>query len=481
MGRRLAACIGTALALTAAVPAAQAAPQTVKQFAPSHRETPGSLYPYYSFSGPELAGPVSVAWARSLPGGGWVVETANPGGPGSQVIARVVRPASDYHLIGLVGASATRIAWTDIAFYVVNAHDGRVQVVRDGLYATDRPGMERAVMGCGGPSTPPCACQTYCDSTPPAADLEGNVLAYVEGDFSDRTIVVDDLASEADPVRVPAGSGVFDFVRIAGDRLLYLDISTNQPVAVVYDWRASRELYRVRTGQYYALQSDGKLAVVGTDGRLRWYRADGSQGGVIEPGTGRRFAEVRMAADRLAIRDERDSGGDRRLRVDDLNGATRAFAGGATAPAGMTARSFDFDGRRAAWVSLECGVTSVIVESDVLSPSAGPRPAARCLPPAITDLRVTDRGLLVADVVCARGCRGTFNGYRITPPDSKLGYRRLDLSASPKRRRISFRPPAAERERLRRPGATRVHVHFSGRDGGGHPVGAGRVGTVKRP
>ncbi|HEX8052197.1 MAG TPA: hypothetical protein VF517_04335 [Thermoleophilaceae bacterium] len=221
-----AAAIATVLAAFAAPPSpAGAAPRDVSTFVPSYAEPYASeSNSFYSWSGPVLAGG-SAAWARSRPQGGWVVERAAPGQPVTR-LATSERPTIGSRVIHTVrpaGGSASRVAWTDTAFDVLDAHGMSYRSIRSRLYATGAGGAS-IVTGCGdGPSE--CRCPQFCSNFSYAADLDGDVLAYVEGNYPHRTIVVDDLASADAPVRIEVGGDAGDHIRIAGDHVAYVGFS----------------------------------------------------------------------------------------------------------------------------------------------------------------------------------------------------------------------------------------------------------------
>jgi hypothetical protein len=471
----------------AAQGSASAAPQTVARFVPSQGESPSAFYPYFSFSGPALAGD-SVVWARNLPGGGWVVERGTAAGRVTR-IARSARPPSDAHILNVVGATPARVAWADHAYNVISGHDMNYQTVRSTLYAAGtRAGSATPVTGCGAPGLPPCRCPMNCPESQIFADLGGDLLAYVEGpNYTQRTIVLDDLSARGDPLRIDPGAPIGTQVRIAGDYVAYIE-RTFDPGSylVVYDWRNRRELYRVAEGRIFDLQADGKLAAIGFDERLRWFSPAEPNGRVIVDRVDRRsLSNVRIAGDRIAFTDTNTyAAGDSRIAVADLDGEARVIAGGGAAPVTGALGILDFDGRRAAWTSMACGIVSVVVEPDALGDAVRSPPSLRCTPPQIEDLRVAPGGRLVARVLCAQGCRGKFlvTAERSTLAEPTLVSARAELRASSRTQRLVLSPSRDVRRRLSKlSGSLRAQILFSGRDGDGSQTAATRVVKLKRP
>lgn len=470
MANRCALAVVLALcASLVAAAGAPAAPQTLTRFVPSVAEGPLGD-PSFSFSGPGLAGD-SVAWARALPGGRWLVESGTPGVAPSRV-ARTRRPAAQTHVVGLIGASPTRIAWSDLAWNALNAHDGRSQMVRDDILATD---LSSRVTSCG-ESGPPC-CTGYCLLSR-SADLDGDVLAYAERTDAGWDMVVDDLTSTAPPMRLTTERAVVPVVRVAGRYVAFMSFRSQDGAGVVvHDWRSGAEVYRVELRFLLDLQADGKVVTSGTDRALSWSSpAEPQPHRILNVPDSSYLLRVAMAGDRLAIIEQDDSGdqrvvsvsldGERRVVAQSRHRSQRIFGGLA------------FDGDRVAWTALECGLVSVVLEPDAASSDGSATPT--CTPPKLREFHVSPAGDVVAHVVCAAGCRGRLSGYFATDPRTRFARRTIALPPSPTPTRIVLRPSAAARPRLRRR-TVRVQLLFSGRDGRGNLVGASRAGTLKRP
>ena len=481
MARRFALALALLGALLAPS-SASADPALVKRWVPSLGEMPGVFYPQFSVSGPHLAGPAAV-WARNLPTDGWVVERAAPGAAPVEV-ARSTRPASDHHLVGLIGASPGRVAWTDNAYYVLNAHDGSFMTVRSELWAaTTEPGSQGRVAGCDNAGGPSCTCPSSCGDHAFVGELDGDVLAYVDGYRygPGGTIVVDDLSSADEPVRIDPGES-FDFgVQIAGDYVAWL-ARRPDPNSRLYvrNWRTGEPVYDVPASSLADLQPDGKaIGAASYDGRLRWYSPSDPSPHLIERRPGRYFLGLRMVADRVAFIDSAKYQRDRGIGVAGLDGEVTVVARGLHEPADYD--GLDFDGRRLAWLSVQCGVASVLVEPDAVDSPGGAAPAPGCSPPGVNDMRVDSRGRLAVRLLCRLGCRGKLTGYAVTPPARRLASRRIDLPARTRPQGVLLTPSASDREKLSEAGAMRVQVLFSGRDGRGHQVGGGSAGKVRRP
>jgi hypothetical protein len=469
-----------ALAVLPAAPAV-AAPRPVYGFVPSEIEPYGSVIDnYYSWSSPVMAGD-AVVWARSRAGGGWVVEQAPPGATG-RVVATIVRPTGGSRVVQSVrvaGGSPTRVVWTDTATDVLNAHGMDYRTVRSSIFTSDAQGRTIFVTGCSEMGRP-CECPPFCSNHTFPADLDGDVLAYVEGNYPDRRIVIDDLSSSAEPVRLDTGDRVGDRIRIAGDVIAYVSVFDH---VVVYDWRARRELYRVPDYIVYDLQPDGKLVAVQDPGRIVWHSPAEPQAHRIEPPEGRRYLSARIAGDRILATHEIKFGRSRTLAVVGLDGRARDIAGADSGFFGL-----DFDGRRAAWSALSCGRVSMVLDPDVDETDPQPansepaRPA--CVPPTIRGIGVGSRGQVVVKLVCGGGCSGRLRADAdpALGAAAPLARRSLDLRPSDRVRRVELLPSRADRKRLLNRGSElRVQAVFAGSDRNKVAVGATRAGSVKRP
>jgi hypothetical protein len=453
--------LALALALHASAPAA---PRQVARFVPSYAE-PFSGLDSNSWATPVLAGE-SAVWARSRPGGGWSVERGTPGARPTRV-AFSERPVGGYrvlHRIRMAGGSPTRIAWSDSATEVFSASHMSYQPIRSRVLAA-APGVAPVpIVG--------CASRDECYGNPEfvgdhtyVADLHGDVVAYVTGAYPDYTVVVDDVDSPADPVRIETGV-LYSHLRLAGDYVAYVDASKDEWQTVVYDWRARREVYRVPHGEH-DLQADGKLARIDEEGRLVWHSPSEPRAHRIDSSDDRRYDAVRIGGDRILATHGLDG-----LRVVELDGRFRDI--------GVKLRytGYDFDGGRATWATAECGFVSVWLDPDVdvEDPQKGEPELPPCTPPEIRGIQATGDGRVVVKLVCADSCRGPALGTA-----SPLARRRIGLRASRRALRVHLRPSKADRERLRkRPSPLNVQAIFEGRDRD-RPVAATKRGSLKRP
>jgi hypothetical protein len=462
-----------ALWLAAAAPA-QAAPSTVTRFVPTAAEL-------FAYSGPVLAGD-SVAWTRNLPAGDWTVERGSPGSARVRV-ALSKRPDTTAHQVWLIGGSSTRLAWLDHAYDVVDAKSSTTITRRRQIFASP---PTAPVAGCGD-RLPECRCPAYCGYFDPLrGDLDGDVLAYLDGDHLDRTIVVDDLASAGEPIRIDRHKLV-ETVQVAGDHVAWFEGrlgTTDESRTVVWNWREGREVYHVERDYLNALQRDGKIVVdrPGDEG-LRWFGPNDPTPHPLDAPPGRYYANVRMANDRLLFTEGLIANGSTtRLLTSDLAGAVETVASGETLPSLGIPHPLDFDGRRAAWTTRDCGLVAVVLDDDVTGDRGDPAPASSCSPPQIADLRVTENGNVAVKLICRRGCRGMLALYAVdSEPRSRLARRRLDLRAGSGARRVLLVPSDADQRRLQGIGKLRVHAIFSGSDGRGRTVGSARAGSLRHP
>jgi hypothetical protein len=462
-------------------PQAQAAPGVVFSFVPSEIEPyADASSALYSWSSPVLAGDAAV-WARSRAGGGWVVERTPAGATGTRV-ATTLRPAVGGRVVQSVrmaGGSPTRVVWTDTATEVLNPKGMDYRTVRSSIFNSDAEGRTIFVTGCNEMGRP-CECPPFCSNHTFPADLDGDVLAYVEGAYPNRRIVIDDLSSAAESLRPETRDTIGDRIRIAGDLIAYVSVFDH---VVVYDWRARRELYRVPSYIVFDLQSDGKLVTVNDAGQIVWHSPAEPQAHRIDPPERRRYLSARIGGDRILATHEIRFGLSPTLAVVDLDGQRRDIAGATSGFFGL-----DFDGRRAATSLLVCGRVSMLLDTDVDAVDPAPADAAptlpACVPPEIRGIGVGSRGQVVVKLVCAGGCTGRLR----TDADPALGAaaplarRTIELSASTRVRRIELMPSRADRRSLLDRGAElRVQATFDGRDRRRQPVGATRAGSLKRP
>jgi hypothetical protein len=461
------------VAVAAAWPAqAAAAPERVFRFVPSYGEPYAANNPFRSYAGPQLAGS-ELVWARAAFGGGWVVER----GRGLRVAssARPSEGGNTVHTLRVAGGSPSRVAWTDSAYDVLDAKGMSYRSVRSTVTTATPGGAPTTAVGCHDRES--CACPRHCSDHSYPADLDGDVLAYVEGHYPNRAVVVDDLASEDPPLRIEADE-IDAFVRIAGDHVAFSQLGFNsQPRTTVYDWRARRELYRIPVPRVADLQADGKLVTTDVSGSLVWYSATEPTPHPIAPPPKRTVGDMRIAGDRIAFTHTRRYGEDPMLAVTDLAGNTKDVAPGPGY--GMLA----FDGRRAGWMAERCGLIEVLLDPDVDRPGGDPPPRNACVPPRIDDLRIDSQGRIAVKVLCQAGCRGTLGIYRHGgSPVRKLATRRISLGASRRVRTVRLTPSDAGFRAMSTPtGSLRIEARFLGRDGRSQLVGAAQAGKVRHP
>jgi translation initiation factor IF-1 len=461
------------LALSAALACASAtsaAPQVVTQFVPSVAE--GSLSDTNrSFSAPGLYGD-AVAWTRAMPTGEWTVQSAVPGSPArAHWISRL--PDADTHIVGLVGASPTRIAWFDLAWNVLSAHDMRSQVLRDEFRTT---GSNVPVDRCG-EGGPPC-CTDYCPLFR-SSDLDGDVLAYVDGTSSRGDVVVDDLSSDAPPVRLDVQGSVNLTARVAGRYVAYMRLRADDYIdVIVVDWRSGGEVHRVEAQYLYDLQSDGKVLTTGPGRTLSWSSpSEPAHHPIFEVPQDRSHVGLRIAEDRIAMV-EYDTAGHQRVVTSDLSGNRHVVAQAHHDPSQRVLVNLAFDGHRVAWTALQCGLVSVLLEPRAME-GVAPAPPA-CTPPKLRKISRTAGGDIVAHVVCAEGCRGRLRGYFASGFQRRFARRSVELAPSTEPRRVVLRVATQHRKRFRARKVP-VQVIFTGEDGGGNTVGTSGVGTLRRP
>ena len=476
VARTLPAALLLSLALATAAPAA-AAPSTVARFVPAGVPS--------THSGPVLAGN-AAAWARHLPAGGWAVERGSPGSDVERV-ALSGRPDATVHELRMVGGSSTRIAWLDYGYSVVGNKTYVTHVRRRQLMTS---GSTAAVAGCGG-QMPPCECPPYCgfNDDPLGGDLDGDVLAYLEGYYTgDRRIVVDDLASPADPLRIDPDRLV-DYVRIAGDHVAWLERTLTadpQSWTVVWNWREGREVLRLHRRELLDVQADGKIVVAGPGRGLTWFAPGDPDPHVIQAPANHTYSGVRLARDRLLFVDALDTayegGPPIALVTSDLAGNTQAVGAGGTAPDELSRAGVDFDGRRAAWTTRACGLVSVRFDDDVTAPRGDFAPPPPCTPPSIAKIGSTSGDRIAVHVRCKRGCKGLVGLYDTSSPRrGRIARASVDLRRAGSRRVLLT--PSAAYLKQRRPNTKKVRVQaiFDGRDGRGLRVGAVALGSVRRP
>jgi hypothetical protein len=458
---------------------ATAAPRVVTSFVPSSSESSGGPVET-AYSGPFLAGG-QVAWTRNLHAGGWVVER---GAPGARVkrIATVARPAADHHFVRMRGASAARTAYTDYAFDILSDRPPRGATIRNLIgTSTLAPGSSQDLVGCGGASQPPCACQGDCYPDELQGRLEGDTLAYVEGSFGDAVIVVDDLASPAAPVRIDRDAAIYG-LRVAGSMLAWAESGAGRARTVVYDWRAGRELYTVDGVFPQALQADGKIATLDSDWGLSWHGPAEPAGHRIERPAGTQVSRVRLAADRLLFVE--GGSGPTRLLLAGLSGGVAEVASRYCCGGDAPFANLDFDGTRATWASFDCGLVAIVLEPDVTRAAPG-RPASTACgarPPELSQIKFASGGRLAARMTCEKGCRGAVALYEAgRSSHSRLARRTVDLRPSKRPHWVYFTPSAPVRKRIAKLAQLRVQGVFSGRDGPGRRVADTRTGTLKRP
>ena len=218
MGSRLAA-LAVALVAVPAAPAS-AAPRPVYSFVPSEIE------PYADATTPSTAGRAQYwpeTWwpgrAAARAAGGWWGRSTTAGS-GAFPAASIERPVVAGRLVQQVriaGGSPTRVVWTDTATEVLNPRAMDYRTVRSRIFTSDAQGRTILVTGCGENGGPPCDCPPFCSNHSFPADLDGDMLAYIEGYYPNRRIVIDDLTSSAEPLRIETGDTIGDRVRIAGD------------------------------------------------------------------------------------------------------------------------------------------------------------------------------------------------------------------------------------------------------------------------
>lgn len=468
-----------ALALALVVPAsASAAPREVTRFVPSYAEPFGEFF-QNSWATPVLAGD-SAVWARSRPSSGWVVERGTPDARPSRV-AFSERPTGGYrvlHRITMAGGSPTRVAWSDGAVEVHSASHMAYTPFRHRLMTATPGGAPAPVLECT--RFTECYEDGLVGYDSYFGDLDGEVVAYITGRYPDYSIVVDDLQSSAEPVRIETGSLDYRYLRIAGSYVVWTNISIDGYETVVYDWRARREVYRA-PGSGYELQSDGKVAAVapGDDGGIRWYSRSEPRAHEIDPPSGGFYGAVRIAGDRLLAL-ERD-GRARTLVVMGLDGSGRRSIG----PVQEYPAGYDFDGKRATWATAECGFVSMWFDPDVdvEAPVRAGAALPPCTPPSIRGIQAAGDGRIVVKLVCAASCRGRLDVF----VDPELGTarplarRRIGLRANRRVRRVYLKPSKADRARIRkRPRVLNIQAIFEGSDGD-RSVAATRRGSLKRP
>lgn len=470
------------VALAGAVPAqAVAAPVPIFRFVPSYGEpyaSPSNTRSAYST--PALAsvpsGGPDLVWARASPGGGWVVERGPSGG--NSRLGWVPRPSegrSMVHTVRIVGASPGRAAWTDSAFDVLDAHGMSYRTARSRITTVTPAAAPELVVGCSDRDT--CACPPHCSNHTYPAELDGDVLAYVDGAYPNRSVVIDDLSSSEPPARIETHD-IGDFVQLAGDHVAFTQFGVGyEPRTVVYDWRARREVYAVALQSVRDLQPDGKLLATNFQDQMVWYSPAEPHPHVIAPPPGRHLGDARMARDRIAFTHARRYGDGPVLAITDLTGDMKDIG------PGPRFGDLAFDGMSAGWMAERCGLIEVFVLARVDQPGGDARSPKPCSPPAIRDLGFGSGGRIVVKAVCPTGCHGILGiyahaGFRVP----KLVTRRMNLRRGSRVQTIHLVPPGPTRRALERhTGPVRLQARYLGRDGRGQLVGASKAGTVKRP
>jgi hypothetical protein len=411
----------------------------------------------HSIAGPRLAGD-SVVWVVATAAGGFELRTA--GTDGAATTFATLPDVGDSMGIQLV-ASARRVAVAEYAIACDFDCRNSSRVV-DNVLTGPLGGPLEQIAGCS-PGSMPCggACSAGIRFD---VDVWEDTVAYA--DRCDRLMVRDYSAPAGTPDTVlPRVVSV----RTAGRFVAWpeRDPITSTPLRlVVYDRAAAAEAYRVETPvRSFAIQADGKIAFV-RDPQTGESTTDVAWASPAEPfahvvETAADPPEVRIAADRIAVRDAHS------LRVQEirlltLSGATEASV---TAPAPIG--DFDFDGRRLAWASRRCEDALVLAwaPGDGVSPAPATDrcPAARV---GQRTLRVGRRGPASVRLVCPRdgllGCAGHVRmladaarrGRRVRQGDQYLlgvvryeitagGRARLQMPLIPEARRFARRHPRA--------------------------------------